>query len=159
MMDLLSCPDNSRIWIYNSDQKIADSLIPDIQFDIMEFTKRWSSHNLALRATGGILHNYFIILLVDEYGNKPGGCSIDSSIRFIKELSLKYNVDLFNRNLFYYIEEEEIKMISKDELGPAVNTEKIKPQTLFFDNLIQNKAEFQKSWLKPFQNSWHKNLL
>ena len=117
------------------------------------------SHASGLKATGGILHNYFIVLVVDEQINKPGGCSIDSSVRFIKSIGEKYNVDFFNRNIFHYIQNEEILSIEKSNLDTAYQSKKITDDTLFFDPLVDSKITFIKQWLKPFGNSWHKRLM
>ena len=106
MLDLLAFPDHSRVWIYSSDQEIPDQSIPEIHQEIQAFAKNWLSHGSGLKATGGILHNYFIVLLVDEISNKPGGCSIDTSVKFIQSIGEKYNVNFFNRRIFHYIKNE-----------------------------------------------------
>ncbi len=159
MMDLLSFPDTSKVWIYASDKFIPDSQIESLQSFIVKFTKTWTSHSQSVKATGGVLHNYFIVLIVDEENNKPGGCSIDHSVRFIKSLESELKVDFFNRTLLYYLEDEIVKLISKDDLSEAVRSGKIKEDTLFFDTLVSSKCEFQNSWLKPLNKSWHQNLI
>ncbi|MEO6189842.1 MAG: hypothetical protein ABIO44_05145, partial [Saprospiraceae bacterium] len=86
MLDLLAFPDDSRIWIYASDKIIPDKQVSEIHSSIQEFTKSWQSHQQDLAATGGILHNHFIILVVNENKNSPGGCSIDKSIHYVQSL-------------------------------------------------------------------------
>ena len=159
MLDLLAFPDHSKVWIYASDKFIDDTDIPNIHYEIKQFADQWVSHASGLKATGGILHNYFIVLVVDEQINKPGGCSIDSSVRFIKSIGEKYNVDFFNRNIFHYIQNEEILSIEKSNLDTAYQSKKITDNTLFFDPLVDSKITFIKQWLKPFGNSWHKRLM
>ncbi len=159
MMDLLSFPENSRVWIYGADQKIPEHLVNAIQEKIVNFTKDWSSHQQALKATGGLLHNYFVVFVVDDGYNKPGGCSIDSSVRFIRSLEAELNVDFFNRNIFYYLDQENIISISRNDLPGALRDGIISEDTLFFDTLVQTKLDFQKSWLKPMKQSWHSKLI
>ncbi len=159
MMDLLSFPDNARIWIYAADHEIPKDKVSEVHNRIFDFTKEWSSHQQALKATGGLLHNYFIVFVVDDGYNKPGGCSIDSSVRFIKSMGEELNVDFFNRTVFYYLDNETVQVISKDDLPKALDEGRINESTLFFDTLVQTKLDFQKHWLKPLKQSWHSKLI
>lgn len=159
MMDLISFPDYSRVWIYASDKKIPESLIWELNNKIYLFSQEWVSHQKALRATGGLLHAYFIVLVVDQQVNQPGGCSIDTSVRFIQNLGAEYQFDFFNRNLFYYLEDSEVKTINRIDLQKGVIPSEINHETLFFDNLVTDKISFQKSWLKPLKDSWHSKFI
>lgn len=159
MMDLISFPDYSRVWIYGSDRKIPESLIWELNNKIYLFSQEWISHQKALRATGGLLHSYFIVLVVDQQINQPGGCSIDTSVRFIQNLGAEYQLDFFNRNLFYYLEEGAVKTIHRMEVQKQEFPLEINQDTLFFDNLVSDKLSFQKSWLKPLKDSWHAKFI
>ncbi|HEX5624562.1 MAG TPA: hypothetical protein VFX48_00990 [Saprospiraceae bacterium] len=159
MMDLLSFPDQARIWVYAADQPIPEEQVPVVYQAILDFTAEWSSHQKALRATGGLLHRRFLVLVVDADFNTPGGCSIDVSVHFVKHLGKELGIDFFDRNLFYYIDQEEVLPIRKDQMGEALEQGRIHPETLFFDTLVSQKAAFQKEWLKPLKDSWHYRLL
>ncbi len=159
MNDFISFPDDSRVWIYSADREIPEELVPEVQREIVHFTKLWTSHREDLRATGGLLHGYFIILIVDENINKPGGCSIDSSVQFIHQLENKLVRDFFNRFIFHYLENERVLSIHSSELAKAYADGSITDQTLFFDPLVKTKQEFQTGWLKPLGESWHKQFL
>ncbi|MBK6546574.1 MAG: hypothetical protein IPG12_15050 [Saprospiraceae bacterium] len=159
MMDLISYPDYSKVWIYAASEKIQEGDILETYSKILDFAKSWSSHNIALRATGGLLHNRFIVFVVDDGFNNPGGCSIDKSVHFVKSMGTTLNLDFFNRNLFYYLENEVVKTVSKDQLLDHIKGGIINDETLFFDTLVQSKIDFQKSWLKPFKRSWHSKLI
>ncbi len=159
MLDLISFPDHARLWIYGSDQKIADPLIPKLFNQIHSFSKNWVSHNSGLRSSGGILHNYFAILIVDEDWNKPGGCSIDSSVHFIQSLEKEYQLQFFNRDIFHYLNQDNVVTIHKDSLAEAYSTGSIHDESLFFDPLVNTKSAFQKEWVKPLHASWQKRFL
>lgn len=159
MTDLISYPDESRVWIYASDQKIDDKLLEPVTEKINQFTRDWTSHQQSLRASGGLLHNYFLVFVVDDGFNKPGGCSIDSSVRFVKQLGEELQVDFFNRNIFYYLQGEVVNSIAKEKLKSELEEGLINENTLFFDTLVQTKSEFLKHWLKPLQSSWHARLI
>ena len=158
-MDLLSYPDNARVWIYAADLKIPEDRVEAIYKRITDFAKEWSSHQQALKATGGLLHNYFIVFVVDDGYNKPGGCSIDSSVRFVKSLGEELELDFFNRNVFYYLDNDTVKSISRNDLQGAMEEGRLNENTLFFDTLVQTKSDFQKHWLKKLGESWQMKLI
>jgi hypothetical protein len=159
MMDFLSFPDTARVWIYAADREIPNEIAIAINNKIIDFTKEWSSHQMALKATGGLLHKYFIVFVVDDGFNKPGGCSIDSSVHFVKSLGQEYGIDFFNRSIFYYLEKDSVKSIRQADLSDAVHEGKLSENTMFFDTLVQTKLEFQNNWLKPLRQSWHSRLV
>lgn len=159
MMDLLSFPDHSRVWIYGADKPIDPALIADLNTELFDFAKKWSSHQVSLKATGGLLHGVFAIFVVDETGNKPGGCSIDGSVQFIRKLGDKADVDFLNRQILYYLKDETVKCIPLNQLKSALASNEVNMETLFFDTLIQDKLSFQKFWLKPLKDSWQSRFL
>jgi len=158
-MDLISFPDNAKIWIYPSANRFEDDLLEDIQLRIQTFAARWVSHQKSLRATGGILHNYFVVLVVDESGVSASGCSIDESVSFIKNLETIYHTDFFNRLNFYYIDQEEIKLVPAMQMSEWYQNGKINDSTLFFNTLVQDKRQFIENWLVPLKDSWQKRFI
>lgn len=159
MLDLIAYPDTSKVWIYPSDQCIEDTLIPEIYQSIQQFTRQWTSHQSALFATGGILHNYFIVFVVDDQLNSPGGCSIDKSVHFLQDLGRTYHKDFFNRMIFHYLKDDNIFQVHANDLKSLYADQKIDDDTLFFNPLVKNKKEFLEQWLVPFKTSWHYQFL
>lgn len=159
MMDLLRFPDTSRVWIYTSSREFRDDELHDLQAYVNDFVRQWTSHNQSLHATGGILHNRFLVLVVDESLAGASGCSIDSSVHFIRELGSRYNTDFFDRTTFCFLDGDEVKAVPMSDLKSAYNNGDIRAQTLFFDTLVNNKGEFIQAWLKPVANSWLARLL
>lgn len=159
MYDLISFEDNARVWIYSADKKLVGEDIARANQMINEFAKSWVSHNVGLKATGGLMHGVFAVLVVDQEYNNPGGCSIDQSVRFMQELGQKFNVDFFNRQLFYYLNNEQLELIHMNDLQSAYSNGMVDFDTLFYDTLVQDKMNFQKHWLKPLGDSWLKRFL
>lgn len=158
-MDLLSFPDHSRIWIYAADKAVPEDLVSSVNDQVFLYAKNWSSHQMAVKATGGLLHGYFIVFIVDETGNKPGGCSIDGSVQFVRNLGQSLGIDFLNRQYLYYLADNELSSIPLNELQSAFETGKINLETLFFDTLVADKLSFQKSWLKPLKDSWQRRFV
>ena len=102
--------DNSKVWIYQSNRLFTLGEALDIETEINDFCKEWTSHGAKVSAYGNLFFGQFLILMADENETTVGGCSTDSSVRFVKELGNKYGVDFFNRtNLAFLIKDKFIK--------------------------------------------------
>lgn len=160
MLDFLAFPDQSRVWIYQSNKPFPEDEVSRINKEVAEFAKSWVSHNRQLKATGGLLHDRFVVLVADETHAGPSGCSIDASVHFVKSLEHKYSLEMFDRMQFAFINEEgEVEMIHAGKLAEALKSGMISEDTLFFDNLVDNKKDFLSRWLVPFGKSWMKRFI
>ena len=89
-----------------------------IQSKIDEFVNvHWKSHGAKLNATGILLHNKIIALSVDDSSLGASGCSIDSSVKFIKELGAELKVDFFNRMYVLIFNGEETQRVHISDLS------------------------------------------
>lgn len=159
MYDLISFDDKARVWIYGADKQLVGTQIAMANELIHDFAKGWVSHNMGLKATGGLMHGVFAVLIVDQEHNNPGGCSIDQSVRFLNELGQKFGVDFFNRQIFYYLKNNQVELVNKDDLKLNFSHGLVDSNTLFYDTLVQDKYNYQTNWLKPLGSSWQKRFL
>ena len=159
MRDLIAFPDASRVWIYQSNKPFEKDQLDAVNNLILRFVTDWTSHNHLLKATGGIIHDCFVVLVVDETRAGASGCSIDKSVRFIQYLEQEYGQNLFDRLTFAYLEGEDVKLNHKTDLEKAYNDDVITDETLFFDNLVKTKEDYLQKWLVPFSESWHSRMI
>ena len=146
---------SSRVWIYQSDRVFSDNEILFIQQKLLAFCKNWKTHQTHLISSYIVLYNRFIILLVDEQQQNASGCSIDSSVRIIKEIEIELGIDLFNRTQIAFKKEgEEIFIHSVPEFKKIV-----KSDTVVFNNLVTTKADLEENWSIAASNSWHAKFL
>jgi hypothetical protein len=97
---------------------------------------------------------------VDEEGDRMCGRAVDNSVRFVKELETKYKLILLDRNMMAYIDNKgNVQGCKLDELNQLIEEGKISPETKVFNNLIQNKTEFDTKWTVPISESWHQNYI
>jgi hypothetical protein len=150
--------ENSRVWIYQSDRKLSDSEVQQVQILLDNFTKSWTAHNNQLKAMAEIRYNRFLILLVDENQAGASGCSIDKSVNFMKQIESQFKINLFDRFNLAYREGEEILSANRTEFEAMLKEGKINAGTVVFNNLVQNLNELQTKWEVPFKNSWHIQL-
>ena len=79
-------PGESRIWIYQSNRKFSEEEFSEIETDLKAFVEEWAAHGTSLEASFLLKYNRFIILAVNQDVQAATGCSIDSSVRFIKQI-------------------------------------------------------------------------
>lgn len=159
MTDLIALDDNARVWVYHASSPIPEEHIEDVKGYIHQFVGSWVSHNRALKAYGNIFHNRLLCLFVDETQAGASGCSIDSSVHFLKKLGEHYNLDFFNRMLFSYVKEDEVFTVDRTKLKALYQSGEITDETLFFDTLVKTKKQFIDQWLVPLGESWHKRMV
>lgn len=159
MRNLLAYPDESRVWIYQADRPFDEGDVGRINEEIDRFCERWTSHNNDLRALGGVMHDQFIVLVVDETQTSTSGCSIDKSVAFVKSLEQKYNRNLLERDKVAWLDEnEQIRIIPLTELSDALKLGKINQETKVFDNLVATRKDFIRRWTVPLGESWMKRF-
>ncbi len=146
--------DNSRIWIYQSDREFSKQEAAELKIKIAEFAEAWNSHGSAVKSFGDLFFGHFIILIADETQVKVGGCSTDSSVRFIKSVEKEYNVKLLDRQTLAFIVKDKILLVPLEDVNLSIENEIINPETLYFNNTILTKKQLLNDWIIPVKDSW-----
>lgn len=146
--------DSARVWIYQSDRPFTSAEVGLIEEKAGDFISSWAAHGQDLLASATIVHNHFLVIAADEDFNMASGCSIDSQFRFVQDLGANLNIDFFNRMNIAFKDNEEVMLIPMSKLKGEVETGNIHPDSTFFDNNIQTKAQLSKNWLKRAGDSW-----
>ena len=155
MADFQAMPDHSRVWIYQADRTFSEQEQEFIEAHLSDFIGNWTAHSKQLFATGMLVFKKFLILLVDEKNEAASGCSIDSSVKMIQDLEIKLSCSFFDRLNFVYMDGEALKTIHKDDMEQAFKEGTINEQTIFFNNLVTNKADLESKWRVALKDSWH----
>lgn len=158
-MDYKSLSDDSRVWIYQSNRLLSDAEVAEIRKYGEEFIKNWAAHGAELEAALEVFHKRFIVLFADESKVLASGCSIDSSVRFIKDIQNAYQIDLFDRLNIAFMQSGKIDTLRMADFQQALAKSMLTGETLVFNNLVETKKQFEDSWLVPLKESWHKQLL
>ncbi len=148
----------SKVWIYQSSRQFTSKEVGEIQNQLNDFTAQWTAHGHQLKAKAEIPYGFFIVLIVDQDAALSTGCSIDSSVREIKKIEQTYGVDLFNRFNMAYKFEQEVHVVSKEDFETLITIKKITPNTIVFNNLVENLEDYQQKWEIALGDSWH-NLI
>ena len=150
--------EKSKVWIYASDREFTDEEARSMSSRIEKFIQNWTSHSQQVTAGFEIRYNRFLILLLDESHVAAGGCSIDSSVHFIKSLEKDYQITITDRMKFAFRQGDRIDQVSKSEFEKLLSEGIITDDTVVFNNLVASKQELDTNWEIPFSKSWHKNF-
>jgi len=149
---------NSRVWVYQSDKQLNDADVIKLQIMLDNFTTGWTAHNNQLKAKAEIRYNRFIVLIVDESQAGASGCSIDKSVRFMKDIEQQFGINLFDRFNLAYRSDEEILSVPRHTFEGLISNKTIGTNTIVFNNMVQNLTELETKWEVPFKDSWHIQL-
>ena len=92
--------------------------------------------------------------MADETATGVSGCSTDSSVRLVKEIEQKFNVQLFDRQTLAFFVKDKIQLLPMSQLGYAAENEFIKAESLYFNNTVLTKTELLTNWIIPIKESW-----
>lgn len=154
--DFKELPKTARVWIYQADRELTDSESETISAGSKRFCDQWAAHGAALDSSFQLLHNRFLVLAVNESANLPTGCSIDASVHFIKSLENSLDLNFMDRTKVAFVVNNEVFVESMSTMKESVNSGKISPTTLTFNNLVENIEDFEKNWRVKAENSWLK---
>lgn len=150
-----SLPEESKIWIYQSNRKFSDDEMTEIEMALQTFLQNWAAHGTSLESSYQLKYNRFIILAVNQEIQNATGCSIDASVVFIQSLEKKYNVDLLDKMNVTFKLGEHIAHKPLIDFKKMVKDKAVTENTIVFNNLINTIEEFNESWEVPAVDSWH----
>ena len=148
--------DNARIWVYTANRPLRAEEVTHINQTAPVFLENWTAHGAGLQASYTLLNNQFLVLAVNEDVANASGCSIDSSVKYIRQLEEAFGVSLTDRSLVPFELDGTVTLVKLPELKTAVASGKITPQSTLVNTLVATKAELLSSWYKPAGESWLK---
>ena len=145
---------DSRVWIYQSSRLFTLNEAFAIEELLNDFTAKWLSHGVPVKGAGHLFFGQFIILIADEKATGVSGCSTDSSVRLIKDIEQRFGVNMFDRTTLAFVVKDKVQLLPLSQLQYAFDNRFIDSNTLYFNNLVQTKAELINSWIIPVRSSW-----
>ncbi len=149
----------SRVWVYQSSRLFTISEALQIEEMINEFARNWLSHGAPVKGAAHLFFGQFVVLMADEAATGVSGCSTDNSVRLIKEIEKIFGVNMFDRLALAFIVKDKsdsyrTQILPMPQLKYAVEQGFITADTLFFNNVVLTKEEFENSWIIPAKDSW-----
>lgn len=152
-------PNNSRVWMYQSDRVFTNQEIDFIATKATAFIEQWTRHGDNLKGSFAIKYNQFLVLAVDEGFNNVSGCSIDASVRFVKELENELQIDLMNKLNVSFKDGNNINIVKLADFQKFAKEQRVTKETIVFNNMVQTKEEVENNWEIPASKSWHNRFI
>ena len=152
-------PDESRVWIYQASRPFSNEEKISIVEELEIFLKQWTAHGADLVTSYEIPYNRFIVIGLNENLQGATGCSIDSSVRFIQTLESKYQVELLDKMNVTHKNGSDFLYTPLKEFRALAKKRKVSANTIVFNNLVVDKAEYRSYWEVPAGQSWHSRFI
>ena len=153
-VDFKNMPNNSRIWIYQSDRDLNESEISIIDDKTTTFLDSWQAHGKDLECSYSIINKRFIVIAVNENINPIGGCSIDYSVQLINDISDSIQTNLLNRLIVNYKIDNKIVSVNLNDLKNKINDGSFSPETIIFNTAINTKGDLLNNFEVDIKSSW-----
>jgi len=159
LVDFNELPETSRVWVYQANRSFSSEELEEIKQKLDEFIAQWTAHGADLKAGYDIKYKRFITIGLDQGLNAATGCSIDASVHFIQQLEQRYSVDLMDKMNVSFKQGEFVSYKPLIDFKKMAKNRSVSPNTIVFNNLVTNIAEYRTNWEIPARDSWHNRFL
>ncbi len=147
-------PEYSRVWVYQADNAISESDEQLIRERLVSFCEGWNTHGNLMPTSFEILENQILILAVDESNLGASGCSIDSSVRTLRDLESHLQTNLTDQGKISLKRPDgELRVIPALGVKTRVTSGEIGFDAEVINPQIRVKSDLKNLW-QPVRNSW-----
>jgi hypothetical protein len=147
-------PAHARVWIYQASRSLSEEELMPLLPRLAAFAEEWTSHGQQLAASAQFLHRRFLVLGLDEAVAGASGCSIDASVRFVRELEQQLGIGLLEKSQMAFLTDGELRLLTRRDLRAAIATGEITADTPYFNNTLVTKEELNSNWPAPAGQTW-----
>jgi hypothetical protein len=147
-------PDYARVWVYQADHKLSSGDEQLVRDRMKSFCESWNTHGNLMPTSFELIESQILILAVDESKLGASGCSIDSSVRTLRELESILHINLTDQGKVSLRKPSgEMNVISALGVKSKVTSGEIDFETEVINPMIRVKSDLQNLW-QPVRNSW-----
>ncbi|HRF81842.1 MAG TPA: hypothetical protein PL070_17320 [Flavobacteriales bacterium] len=156
---LIDLPDHARLWVYKTARDLSHAEQNLVRDRGAAFTSTWAAHGTPLDAAVDVLHNRFVVVVVDEEQALASGCSIDKSVGFVKNLEHDLNLMLTDRMIVVYEGPNGITSCRLQDLPALLKEGAITGDTMVFDDLVPTLGDLRTRFRMPLRGTWLERYL
>ena len=148
-------PGHARIWTYTSNRKLEKKELDILSSRLSVFCEQWNTHGALMPTSFEIRFDQVIILAVDESQLGASGCSIDSSVRLLRDIETKFGIDLLNQGKVSFLYgENNLEVNNLLGIKSKVKEGILKAETIVLNPVVQSKSDLEKNWIIKAKESW-----
>lgn len=147
-------PDYSRVWVYQAERRLNEQELVIVRQRLSRFCEGWNTHGNGMPTSFEVFDNQILVLAVDESGLGASGCSIDSSVKVLKELESLLGINLTDQGKVSVRNTEgDLKVFPALGLKSKVKAGELTLEQEVINPLVRTKADLHQLW-QPVRNSW-----
>jgi hypothetical protein len=147
----------SRIWMYQADRKFSSEEKKLIVQQLTNFCQQWNTHGTSMPTSFDIRYDQIILLAVDESQLSASGCSIDSSVRTIKEIEERLNINLLDHGKISFMNSnDELEVTSAFSVKAKIQEGAIVAETPVLNPMVNKIEDLSSHWKIQARESWLK---
>lgn len=147
-------PDLSRVWVYQANRKLEPSEVQLIKEKLIRFCEGWNTHGNSMPTSFEIFEDQILVLAVDESGLGASGCSIDSSVRILREIENLTDINLIDQGKISLKDSKgQVFVVPALGVKSRINAGEITETLEIINPSLQNISDLKNLWL-PIRNSW-----
>jgi hypothetical protein len=143
----------NRAWTYIISKPLSEEELKQLTALGKAFVNTWTAHDQQLTAEFSIFKARIIVVKVNEDVHSASGCSIDKLVRFMKEVENKFNIELLNRLLVAYKQNEAVEVVHASNVKELLEQNRLNETTIVFNTSVANEQEL-KDWEQPLRSTW-----
>ena len=146
---------NARVWVYVFKTELNPEQESIVKSKFDQFVSAWQCHGSELTGAYELIENKVLVLAVEE-ANSVSGCSIDSSVRVLKQLKEEHGIDALDQTLIHYRRGDDLETVNRSIFDTLCKAGDISDETKVIDPLLTSMADLRSGKLeKDFSQSWH----
>ena len=154
-MPLNQLAPTSKIWIYQSKRDFTTENENFITKVLSEFVNSWQSHGAAIAGGFEIVDHRFIIIAADEQQASASGCSIDKSVRILKDLEQELGVSLFDRlQILYKKQDSAIEVLPLPSFKNKLAAGEISAEGWVVNTQVTTVGALKRELWQQVKDSW-----
>jgi hypothetical protein len=147
-------PLHSRLWFYTANRVLTESELELLTSNAAKFCESWTAHGKDLHCSFQCLYQCVFILAVDEQVCAASGCSIDSSVKFLRESESLFNIQWFDRLLTVPVLDQDTKPFTIEQLIKAYEQGLIHEDSKIVHTTAAQMLQFKHSSVLPLHQWW-----
>lgn len=149
LININSLSNTSKVFIFPSIRKFYKDEFPVIYGKVEEFLNHFNGIDTYFE----IKYSRFIVVIVSD--KTPLDLEQnDLLVKFIQSLENEFKITLLDKVNICFKQGEYVQLKEIPEFKKLIKNKGVSKKTIVFDNLINNKEEYENSWEIPAENSW-----
>ena len=136
-------PPHARLWVYPSSRPLTAGEEELVHRTLTGFVGAWAAHGHPLRAAFQVADAQLILLAVDEAAAGASGCSIDASVRMLRDLEQRLGVVLLDRGRVVIRKDGALQFCAPAALRAAVADGTLAPATMVVNTTAGTLGEWR----------------